>query len=387
MSDSPLRLVPEYIERLVPYKPGKPIAEVRRELGLEHVVKLASNENPFGASPRAITAAVEALKDVHYYPEVACTDLRLALTRIYGVKLENTIVGSGSEGIMAAIVRTFLHDDEEVLTSEGTFIGMMVLARSQGVRINLTPLRDYGYDLEAMAAALTPKTKIIYLANPNNPTGTLFTRQAFERFYACVPSHVLIIQDEAYHEFVGPEATYPDSQLYRYDNVITLRTFSKAYGLAGLRIGYGLAHESLIAQLLKVKLPFEPNSIAAAAALAALEDREFVARTVVNNAVGREQLYVGLQRLGLPYVKSYANFVLVDMGAPERARAVGDALLHRGIIVRPLGDCLSHCLRVSVGLPGQNAEMLSVLGEILAAAGGAEPPAAVATPARAGARP
>jgi histidinol-phosphate aminotransferase len=362
------RLVPEYIERLVPYKPGKPIAEVRRELGLDHIVKLASNENPFGASPRAVAAASEALKDVHYYPEVACTDLRLALTRRYRVKLENTIVGAGSEGIMATIVRTFLHGDEEVLTSEGTFIGFMVLARSQGVKINLTPLRDYGYDLDAMGAALTPKTKIVYLANPNNPTGTLFTREAFERFYARVPPHVLIIQDEAYHEFVGPEATYPDSQLYRYDNVITLRTFSKAYGLAGLRIGYGLAHEALIAQLMKVKLPFEPNSIAAAAALAALGDRDFVTRTVANNAVGREQLYVGFARLGVPYVRSFANFVLIDLATRERAHAVSDGLLARGLIVRPLdGFGLPHCLRVSVGLPEQNAELLAALGDLLTA--------------------
>ncbi len=361
-----MRLVPEYIERLVPYQPGKPISEVQREFGLEHVVKLASNENPFGPSPLAREAAIRALADAHYYPDASGHDLRQALTQAYRVKFENTIVGAGSEGIMANIVRTFLHDDEEVLTSEGTFIGFMVLARSQGVPIRLVPLRDYGFDLAAMAEHITPRTKIVYLANPNNPTGTLFTRSAFERFYAKVPPHVLIIQDEAYHEFVGADATYPDSQLYRYDNVITLRTFSKAYGLAGLRVGYGLASETLIAQLLKVKLPFEPNSVAMAAALAALGDRAFLERTVANNAAGLARFYAAFARLGIPHVRSWGNFVMCDFGTPDRARDICDALLRRGIIVRPLGSFgLPHCVRVSVGTQEETEEFLAAFEIIL----------------------
>jgi histidinol-phosphate aminotransferase len=366
MSLSAPRLVPDYIERLVPYQPGKPISEVQREFGLSHVVKLASNENPFGPSPRAMAAAAAAIGECHRYPDAACYELRQALTRLYRVRFENTIAGAGSDALMATVVRTFLHGDEEVLTSEGTFIGFMVLARSQGVRVNLVPLKDYAYDLEAMGRALTPKTKIVYLANPNNPTGTLFTREAFERFYAQVPPHVLIIQDEAYHEFVGPEATYPDSQLYRYDNVITLRTFSKAYGLAGLRIGYGLAHDRLITQLLKVKQPFEPNHVAAAAALAALDDQEFVTRTVANNARGRDELSAVFQRLGLRYVPSWANFVMIDLGTERQAQALAAALLRRGVIVRPLGGFgLPHCVRVSVGLPEENHAFVTALTEVL----------------------
>jgi histidinol-phosphate aminotransferase len=364
-----LRLVPEYIERLVPYQPGKPISEVQREFGLERVIKLASNENPYGPSPMALEAAGQALSSAHYYPDALGYDLRQALTRVYRVKFENTIVGAGSEGIMANIVRTFLHDDEEVLTSEGTFIGFMILARSQGVPIHLVPLRDYAFDLAAMADHITPKTKIVYLANPNNPTGTLFTRGSFEHFYAKVPPHVLIIQDEAYHEFVGADATYPDSQLYRYDNVITLRTFSKAYGLAGLRIGYGLAAETLISQLLKVKLPFEPSSVSMAAALAALEDRAFLEKTVSNNIAGLARFYSAFARLGIPHVRSWGNFVMIDLGSDVRATSVVDGLLRRGIIVRPLrGFGLPSCVRVSVGLPEENDEFLAALETVLAEA-------------------
>lgn len=367
MVEAKTRLVPEYIERLVPYQPGKPISEVQREFGLTRIIKLASNENPFGPSPLALEAAKGALSDSHYYPDAAAYELRMALTQVYKVKFENTIVGAGSEGIMANIVRTFLHDDEEVLTSEGTFIGFMVLARSQGVKINLVPLSDYSFDLDAMAQAITPRTKIVYLANPNNPTGTLFTRAAFERFYAKVPPHVLIIQDEAYHEFVGPEATYPDSQLYRYDNVITLRTFSKAYGLAGLRVGYGLAHESLIKQLLKVKLPFEPSAIAQGAALAALEDRAFLERTVDNNASGLARFYGAFAKLGVKHVRSWANFVMLDMLTADRARFISAKLLERGIVVRPLAAFgLPHCVRVSVGTLDENDVFLKEFEDLLA---------------------
>lgn len=379
------RLVPEYIERLTPYEPGKPISEVQRELGLQRVIKLASNENPFGPSPRALAAATAALGDAHRYPDASCYELRQALTRVYRVKFENVIVGGGSDALMATIARTFLHGDEEVLTSEGTFIGFMILARSQGVPMNLVPLRDYGYDLTAMSRALTPRTKIVYLANPNNPTGTLFTRDEFERFYAQVPPHVLIIQDEAYHEFVGRDAAYPDSQLYRYDNVITLRTFSKAYGLAGLRIGYGLAHERLIEQLLKIKQPFEPNGVAAAAALAALEDRDFVDRTVANNTAGREQLNAAFAQLGVRHVPSRANFVMIDLGSVTRAAGLVSALMRRGIIVRPLGPFgLPHAVRVSVGLPEENALFVAALAEVLpqldAAVGQPAPPPATEGP-------
>ncbi|MEB3300040.1 MAG: histidinol-phosphate transaminase [Candidatus Sericytochromatia bacterium] len=362
-------LVPAHIAALVPYQPGRPIAEVQRELGLDDVVKLASNENPWGPSPRALEAARSALANVHLYPDVASRELREALARRYGVAFGNTIVGAGSEGIMASVVRTFLHGDDEVLTSEGTFIGFMVLARAQGVRIRTAPLKDWGYDLEALADAISSRTKLIYLANPNNPTGTLFTRAEFERFYQRVPAHVLIIQDEAYHEFVPPSDTYPDSQLYRYDNVITLRTFSKAHGLAGLRVGYGLAAESLIEPLLKVKLPFEPGTVATAAALAALEDTEHLDRTVVQNRLGLERMMLAFRDFGLDPVPSHGNFAMVPMGSAGRAQRLTDALLRMGLIIRPLGAFgLPDCVRISVGTPGEVDCLLAALPDALAEA-------------------
>lgn len=359
-------LVPEYIERLDPYRPGKPIDEVRREFGLDHIHKLASNENPLGPSPRALEAMHQRMTGLNQYPDSAGFHLRDALARRYRVKRENVILGSGSEGIMATIVRTFLHGDEEVLTSEGTFVGFMVLARSQGVPIVTVPLRDYGYDLETMASHLSSRTKVVYLSNPNNPTGTIFTRAEFEAFLERVPPHVLIILDEAYYEFVGDLYDYPDSQLYRADNVITLRTFSKAYGLAGIRIGYGLAHEALIGQLLKVKLPFEPNTLAQAAGLAALDDDAFLMRTLDVNERGIEQLYEGLERLRIPHVRSYANFVLTEWGSETEVDRIYQGLLARGVIVRPLrGFGLPTCIRISVGLPEENAACLRGLRELL----------------------
>ena len=352
-------LVPEYIEKLIPYKAGKPIEEVKRELGLERVYKLASNENPLGPSPRAMDAMRDAMAESHLYPDSSGYKLRTALAERYKVKMDNVVLGSGSEGIMATIVRTFLHGDEEVLTSEGTFVGFMVLARAQGVPIVTVPLKDYGYDLKAMAKAITPKTKIIYLSNPNNPTGTIFNRNAFEVFLDLVPPHVLIILDEAYFEFVGDLYDYPDSQLYRADNVITLRTFSKSYGLGGIRIGYGLAHESLIHQLMKVKLPFEPSCLAQAAGLAALEDDDFLKRTLELNERGLKRFYEAFDAAGIPYVKSYTNFVMLDLGSEEKVNRITDELLHEGIIVRPLkGFGLPHCLRVSVGLDHENEAFL-----------------------------
>lgn len=362
-----MRLVPEYIENLVPYKAGKSVGEVQRELGLATIHKLASNENPLGASPRAMAAMREAMTNVHLYPETSAHALVEALSVRYRVKTDNVIVGSGSEGIMANLVRTFLHGDEEVLTSEGTFVGFMILARAQGVPIRLVPLCDHCFDLEAMAQAITPRTKIVYLANPNNPTGTIFDRRAFEAFHRQVPSHVLIILDEAYYEFVPAHDTFPDSMHYRYDNVITLRTFSKAYGLAGIRIGYGLAHEALIAQVRKVKLPFEPSSLAQAAGLAALDDTEFLQATVANNRAGMIQLTAGLSALGAAFVPSHANFVMLPCEDVDVARRVADGLLRQGVVIRPLDAFgLPHCLRVSIGLPFQNEAFLQALGQVIA---------------------
>src|SRR6202521_2828216 len=248
-------LVPPYIESLRPYQAGRSIEEVQRQYGLTLVSKLASNENPLGPSAMALEAMARSLNQLHRYPNGGL-DLRRVLAEQFELKIENVIAGSGSEGIMSNIIRTFLGDEDEVLTTEAAFIGFQVLARSRGVKYRTVPYRDWHYDLPALAERINPHTKIIYLANPNNPTGTIFTKHQFDEFYRHVPERVLIILDEAYFEYAKDNPRYPDSMHYRYDNVITLRTFSKIYGLAGVRIGYGFAHEELIRNCLKVKLPF-----------------------------------------------------------------------------------------------------------------------------------
>jgi len=345
-------LVPDYIRDLTPYKPGKPIREVQEELGLEHVVKLASNENPRGGSPRALQAIRDCLGDLARYPDVGALDLRDAIAGHFQVRRENVICGSGSESILANILRTFLEHDDQLLTSEGTFVGFYVLAQSRGVALRTVPLRaDYHFDLEAIAAAIGPKTRLVYLANPNNPTGTIFTKGEFSAFMERVPSHTLVVMDEAYIEYVDPGADNPDSLLYRFDNVLTLRTFSKSHGLAGLRVGYGFAHGDLIANLMKVKLPFEPSIPGQVAGVAALRDVDFMRDTVTLSAEGRDRLMAELRAKGFQPVPSQANFVMFPLASPEQADAFARHCLVRGVIVRPLGAFrLPHCIRVSTGL-------------------------------------
>jgi histidinol-phosphate aminotransferase len=360
-------LVPPYIQSLVAYQPGRNADEIRREFGVTDVIKLASNENPLGPSPKAIGHLHAVLGDVHLYPDGGL-QLRLELARRFNVKPANVVVGSGSEAIMANVLRTFLCDDEEVLTAQGTFIGFYVLARSRGVKMVTVPLKDYRYHLEAIAEAITVRTKIIYLANPNNPTGTIFSRDEFEWFMRRVRPNTLVILDEAYYEYACDDPAYPNSLDYRLDNVITLRTFSKAYGLAGLRIGYGFAHEELCDNVRKVKLPFEPAVVSAAAGLGALDDSEFLARTLRVHLEGKKFLWTELRALGLNVVPTHANFYFVPFATPEEALRVNDGLLQRGVIVRPLAAFgLPHGLRITIGTPEQNKILISTLKQVLPA--------------------
>lgn len=347
-------LVPPYIDALRPYEPGRSVEEIAGLYGLARVTKLASNENPLGASPMALENLRRHLDALHVYPNGGM-ELRQVLAAKYDVQVENVIVGSGSDSIMASIIRTFLCDEDEVLTTEAAFIGFQVLARSRGVAYRTVPLKDWRYDLSAMAGAITDRTKIVYLANPNNPTGTIFTRQEFDAFYRHVPERVLIILDEAYFEYARDDPRYPDSMHYRYDNVITLRTFSKCYGLAGLRIGYGFAHGELIRNLLKVKLPFDPGTPAQAAAIGALSDAEFLHRTLELNARGVRQLTQAFRGMGLHVVDSSANFVMVVLESPDRAEELTEQLLRQGVIVRPLRAFgLPQCVRISTGTDDGN---------------------------------
>jgi histidinol-phosphate aminotransferase len=358
-------LVPPYIEALRPYEAGLSIDEVRRQFGLDRIVKLASNENPLGPSPLAVEAMQESFANMHRYPNGGF-DLRRALADRFDVRVENVVVGSGSEGIMSNIVRTFLLDDDEVLTSEGTFVGIRVLTQGRGVRLRTVPPKNWGFDLEAIAAAISDKTKIVYLANPNNPTGTIFTRQEFDSFYRHVPERVLIILDEAYFEYASANPRYPDSMHYRYDNVITLRTFSKIHGLAGVRIGYGFAHDHLIANLNKIKLPFEPSSLAQAAGVAALGDREFVLKSLEVNARGLRYLAHALRDLGLSPIASEANFVFVPMETEARAKQLFQGLLEQGVIVRHTASFgLPEGLRITAGTEEEIRELIRCLKQVL----------------------
>lgn len=357
-------LVPPYIETLEPYKAGKPIAELKRELGLTDVIKLASNENPLGPSPLALEEMKKVMTDLHYYPNGGL-DLRGILAERFDLKVGNVIVDAGSEGIMSSIIRTFLCDDDEVLTSEGTFVGLYVLVNSRGVKLVTVPLNNYHFDLKAIAAAITKNTKIIYLANPNNPTGTIFTKLEFDEFMQSVPPHVLIILDEAYFEYAKDNPKYPDSMHYRYDNVITLRTFSKVYGLAGIRIGYGFAHDVLITNLMKVKLPFEPSTLAQAAGIGALRDAGFVDRSLEVNVEGMKYLVPRLQELGFTVMPSDANFVMCPLVDAAAVRGLYNELLTLGVIIRPLPAFrLPHCIRITIGTMPENERLIHSLKTI-----------------------
>ena len=360
-------LVPEYIASLRPYEAGLSAGVVRERYGLSRVAKLASNENPLGASPKAIEALTRTLKGINFYPSGGL-ELREVLAAEFDLKVENVIAGSGSEGIMSNIIRTFLGDEDEVLTTEAAFIGFQVLARSRGVKYCTVPYRDWHYDLPGIADAINPRTKIVYLANPNNPTGTIFTKLQFDEFYRHVPERVLIILDEAYFEYSNDDPRYPDSMHYRYDNVITLRTFSKVYGLAGARIGYGFAHEELIQNLLKVKLPFEPSSPAQAAGIGALSDREFLHRSLALNARTLRYLTEGLADAGFTAIPSNANFVMVILPSEEEATRTFEELLRQGVIVRPLKAFgLPQCLRISTGTDEETELCVSAFRKTAAA--------------------
>ncbi len=359
-----MTLVPPYIAKLTPYEPGRSIEEVKRAYGLTRVVKLASNENPLGPSPRAIEAIRSHLSGVNRYPSGGLV-LRERLAEEFEVKVANVIVDAGSDGIMSNIIRTFLCDEDEVLTTEAAFGGFQVLARSRGVNYRTVPYRNWHYDLPALANAITEKTKIIYLANPNNPTGTIFTRHEFDEFYRHVPERVLILMDEAYFEYGRSSPRYPDSMHYRHDNVITLRTFSKVYGLAGLRVGYGFAHEDLITHLHKVKLPFEPSGLAEMAGIAALDDKEWLHRTLELNARGLRELMETLPQLGLHPIPSDANFVMVPTASADEARELFEALLRGGVIVRQLATFgLPNCLRISTGAEDEMKLLFETLAEL-----------------------
>jgi histidinol-phosphate aminotransferase len=359
-------LVPSYIQNLSIYVPGKSIDQLERE-GIKNIYKLASNENSLGPSPKAIEAIKKSLKDIHRYPDMVGYDLRTKLAKRFNVKMNNVILGAGSEGIMSTIMRTFLLNDDELISAENSFIGFRVLANASGKKVNWVPMNNYKYDLEAMAEKVTEYTKIIYIANPDNPMGTYINRKDFDAFYKHIPERVLIILDEAYFEFAEYESDYPDSMTYRYDNVITLRTFSKAYGLAGLRIGYGFAHDTLISNLMKVKEPFEPSLIALTGGMAAMDDHMFLKDTLLMNKAGYIYFKKELEGLGIKTIPSVANFITTIWDTEDRAEKITASLLKKGIIVRNLHAFgWPKCIRISIGTDYENQKVIANLRELLA---------------------
>jgi histidinol-phosphate aminotransferase len=352
-----------WLRDLVAYEPGKPIEDVARELGLQphEIIKLASNENPLGPSPKALAAMHDALERAHFYPDGGGFYLREAIAKKFGLARENVVLGCGSNEIIEFIGHAFLSPGDEVIASRHAFVVYKLMATLFGARTVEVDDPGFAHDLDAMAAAITPRTKQIFVANPNNPTGTLLEQAEIDRFMEKVPPHIVVVFDEAYYEFL--EAPPDTLKFVRAGkNVIVLRTFSKIQGLANLRIGYGLAPADLIAVLQKTRQPFNANGIAQAGALAGLEDEEHQRKTREITVKGRDRLQRAFAEMELEFVPSYANFVLVKVGDGQQTF---QELLRRGIIVRDMNAYgLPEWIRVSIGTPEQNARFLSALAEI-----------------------
>ena len=357
-----MSLVPEHIKNLSPYIAGKTIDSVRKEYGLSRIIKLASNENPSGPSKKSVAAASKSLNNNHRYPDSSGYLLRQMLADKFNLNLNNVIVGSGSEGIMSTIVRTFLKDNDEIISAENSFIGFRVLANASGKKIHWVPMKNYHYNLSEILKSVNNKTKIIYLANPDNPTGTYFTISEFDIFMKAIPDRVLVILDEAYFEYAQFIKDYPDSMLYRYDNVITLRTFSKAYGLAGFRVGYGFAHSDLIKNLMKVKLPFEPSMPAQEAAIAAIQDEKHINDSININKTGYKYITTQFRKMNIKYIESVTNFITIIFENSNSADKCYNFLLSQGVIVRYLiGFGLPLCIRVTIGTEEENLIFINTI--------------------------
>ncbi|MGM3275780.1 histidinol-phosphate transaminase [Ralstonia sp. 24A2] len=366
-----LQFGPEYVRAIAPYVAGKPISEVAREFGLDaaRIVKLASNENPLGMPQSAKNAMAAAIDELARYPDANGFSLKAALHAKFGVPEGWITLGNGSNDILELAARALVEPGQGVMYAQHSFAVYALAAQEVGARAIEVSAHDYGHDLDAMAAAITPDTRLIYIANPNNPTGTFLSAGEIAAFLAKVPPAVVVVLDEAYNEFLKPEQQYDSTAWVRqYPNLLVSRTFSKAYGLAGLRVGYGIAQPQLTDLLNRIRQPFNVNSLAQAAAVAALNDAEFLRQSAELNAAGYVQLTEAFDRLGLQYVPSSGNFVLVRVGDDNSAGArVNIALLKQGVIVRPVGNYgLPQWLRVSIGLREENATFIEALEVALA---------------------
>ncbi len=356
------------VRGLEPYQPGKPVEELEREYGVRDAIKLASNENPLGPSPRALDALARALPGIARYPDGGGFALKHAIARRHAVAPECVTIGNGSNDILELAARCFATTGDEVVFSQHAFAVYPIVTQAVGARATVVPARNWGHDLDAMLRAMNERTKLVFIANPNNPTGTWIGRKALDRFLAAVPQRVIVVLDEAYFEYVE-EPDYPNGMEWigRYPNLLVARTFSKAYGLAGLRVGFGVSDAALADLLNRVRQPFNVSSLAQAAAVAAIEDSDHLERSRQVNREGMRQLIDGFRALGLGYIPSVGNFLSVEL--PLAGRAVYEGLLREGVIVRPVANYgMPHHLRVTVGLPQDNSRFLQGLKKVLATA-------------------
>ena len=362
---------PDYVRAIAPYQAGKPIAEVAREFGLDeaNIVKLASNENPFGVPESSKQAMAAAVADLGRYPDANGFDLKAALAKRYEVPADWITLGNGSNDILEIAAHAFVQKGQAVVYSQYSFAVYALATQGVGARAIVVPAKDYGHDLDAMAAAIDADTRLVFIANPNNPTGTFIPAAQIEAFLDKVPPQVVVVLDEAYNEFLAPEQQFESAKwVQKYPNLLVSRTFSKAYGLAGLRVGFAIAQPAITDLMNRIRQPFNVNSLAQAAAIAALNDMPFLEQGAKNNAAGYSQFVEAFEELGLQYVPSFGNFVLVKVGDDDGAGArVNLALLKQGVIVRPVGNYgLPQWLRISIGLPQENAIFIAALKKALA---------------------
>ncbi len=351
------------VQGLQPYQPGKPIEELEREYGIKNAIKLASNENPLGTSPLVLEAVQTHLKDIARYPDGNGFTLKKALAQKHGVDMDMITLGNGSNDVLELIARAFVTPAQAVIFSEHAFAVYPLVTQAIGATAIITPAKNWGHDLTAMQMAINEKTRLIFIANPNNPTGTWLDKSNLKAFLDVVPPPVLVVVDEAYFEYATENSNYPNSLewLPNYPNLIVTRTFSKAYGLAGLRVGYSISHPDVANLLNRVRQPFNVNSIALAAATAALEDTEYLNKSLALNRAGLQQLTKAFEKMGLAYIPSLGNFLAVEVGA-----GTYENLLRKGVIVRPIGGGygMPQHLRVTVGLPEENEAFIRALGKI-----------------------
>jgi histidinol-phosphate aminotransferase len=359
-----MELIRKNILNVQAYVAGKPIDETRRELGLRAVIKLASNENPIGASPKAVAAMRKAITQVNRYPDSQSFYLKARLAAKLKLKPENFVLGNGSDELIDVVIKTFVEDDENIVTAQQTFVEYEIIAKINNKTIRSVPLKNFTFDLDAMLRAVNSKTKLVFIANPNNPTGTYVNRRNFEKFIRALPSHTLVVLDEAYDTFIDVN-DYPRGIDYvKSGRVIVLKTMSKGYGLAGLRIGYCIANAGYTAYMERARQPFNVNLVAQAAALAALDDDAFLAKTRRVTLAGKKYLYRLLTAMGVAYVPSVTNFILIDVKSD--CVAVFRSLLKRGVIVRDMKQYkLDTFIRVTIGTMAENRKFIAALEKVL----------------------